>query len=189
MAEEEVARQAAQRDEQNRTGEVEESLTQQLLEQTQHELAETKDRYMRALADLANLKKRMAQENRDARSIGAISIVEELLPTLDNFERALKALDEGAAQNPLRDGVILIYNQLLEALKRKGLRPIEALGQQFDPYFHEAAARVPTDEVEEGSVVNEILRGYMLGDRVVRPSRVAVAARPDTKEAPATRQD
>jgi len=154
-------------------------LTEQLLEQTRQELQETKDRYLRALADLANLKKRMAQENRDARRIGAISILEDILPIVDNFERALKALDETQDFASLRDGVALIYNQLKESLARKGLEPIKALGEPFDPRYHEAASRVPTEEVEEGCVVHEIQRGYMLGDRVVRPSRVAVAAAPD----------
>ncbi len=162
--------------------EKQESLTRQLLEQTQEELAETKDRYLRALADLQNLKRKMSQDRQEAWERGAISIVEEILPILDNFERALKALSEGNNLDSLREGVTLIFSQLRETLERRGLEPIEALGQKFDPFWHEAAGQVPTDEAEEGSVVGEIRRGYRMGDRVVRPSRVAVATKPEQNE-------
>jgi molecular chaperone GrpE len=165
-------------------GSTRESLTRQLLKQTQQELEETKDRYLRTLADLQNLKKKMSQENREAWERGALSIVEELLPILDNFERAMEALQQGDDDDldSLREGVALIYNQLRETLERRGVKPIKALGQQFDPFWHEAASQVPTDEAEEGSVVGEIRKGYRMGDRVVRPSRVAVATRPNGAE-------
>ncbi len=167
-----------------------ESLTRQLLGQTRQELEETKNRYLRALADLSNLRKKMAQERQEAWERGAVSIVEELLPILDNFERALAALEQAnntpTSPNSLdsfRDGVVLIYNQLRETLQKRGVEPIEALGQPFDPYFHEASGRLPTNAMEEGSVVEELQRGYRLGGRIIRPSRVLVAAKPAEEEA------
>jgi len=189
MAEEEVVEKTAETKEANRQGESEESLTRQLLEQTQQELAETKDRYLRALADLANLKKRMAQENQEAWERGMISVIEGLLPILDNFERALAALEHADSVASVRDGVTLIHNQLRAALESRGVQPIEALGQQFDPFWHEAAGKVPSAEAEEGSVVHEIRRGYRIGDRVVRPSRVTVAIRPEESETNPTCDD
>ena len=175
MPETEAAKQASTHADEV-AGEQEASLTRQLLQQTQQELTETKERYLRTLADLANLKKRMTQENKEAWQRSAVTVVQELLPILDNFERALAAIEETTDFATLREGVELIYNQLQMSLQRLGVEPIAALGQQFDPFWHEAAGQVPTDEYEEGSVVNEIQRGYRIGDRVVRPSRVAVAS-------------
>ena len=153
----------------------------QLVQQVQQELAEMKDRYLRALADLANLKKKMAHERQEARERGVASVIEELLPILDNFERAQEAMNKesnGNGVQALKEGVELIYNQLRANLKKRGVETIKALGEQFDPYYHEAAGQVPTDEVEEGRVVNELQRGYRIGTHVIRPSRVMVAMKP-----------
>ena len=148
------------------------------LDLIQKELAEVKDRYLRALADLANLKKRMTQDRTEAYERGMISVIEELLPVLDNFERAMAALETERDVDSLHEGVKLIYNQLKSTLQHRGIEPIEALGKQFDPFWHEAAGQIPSEEAEEGEVVHELQRGYKIGDRVVRPSRVAVATRP-----------
>jgi molecular chaperone GrpE len=154
---------------------TEESLQYQLLRQTQQELAEMKDRYLRALADMANMKKRLAQERQEARERGMVSVIVELLPVLDNFERAFSALQQANDLEALLEGIKLIHYQFQEALKRKGLEPIEALGKEFDPYYHEAAGQVPSNGASEDEIVEEILRGYRIGDRIIRPSRVIVA--------------
>jgi molecular chaperone GrpE len=148
-------------------------------QQAQKELEEAKDQQLRALADLANLRKRIAQERHDSWENGAATMVTEILPILDNFERAIAALSQAQDIKSVKEGVIMIYNQLRTTLQKSGVEPIAAIGKQFDPYFHEAAGKVISLEAEEGSVVNEVQRGYMLKDRVLRPSRVIVAAPPE----------
>jgi len=153
--------------------------TRRLMEQAQKELEEAKNQQLRALADLANLRKRIAQERHESWENGAATMVTEILPILDNFERAIAALAQSQDIKAVKEGVIMIYNQLRATLQKTGVEPIAAIGKQFDPYFHEAAGKVVTAEVEEGSIVDEIQRGYMLNDRVLRPSRVIVAAEPE----------
>jgi molecular chaperone GrpE len=154
----------------------------QLLEQAQQaqkELEAAKNQQLRALADLANLRKRISQERHESWENGAATMVTEILPILDNFERAIAALAQSQDIKAVKEGVIMIYNQLRATLQKSGVEPIAAIGKQFDPYFHEAAGKVVTTEAEEGSVVDEIQRGYMLKDRVLRPSKVIVAAEPE----------
>jgi molecular chaperone GrpE len=150
-----------------------------LMEQTQKELEDAKNQQLRALADLANLRKRISQERHESWENGAATMVTEILPILDNFERAIAALAQSQDIKAVKEGVIMIYNQLRATLQKSGVEPIAAIGKQFDPYFHEAAGKVTTTEAEEGSVVDEIQRGYMLKDRVLRPSKVIVAAEPE----------
>jgi molecular chaperone GrpE len=150
-------------------------LTVRLLQQTQHELAELKDRYLRALADMANMKKKMVQERRHEHERGIVTVIEDLLPILDNLERAEDAIQQKGNLDSLREGIFLIYNQLRSGLKKRGVEPIKAVGEQFDPFYHEAAGHVATNDVPENEVVQELQRGYRMGDKVLRASKVLVA--------------
>jgi molecular chaperone GrpE len=105
-------------------------------------------------------------------------ILEALLTIADNFERALNSAPATSNGEALREGVAMIHRQLLQLLEREGVQPIEAVGQPFDPNFHEALMQEETDEQEPGTVLAELQKGYLLKSYVLRPSRVRVAAKP-----------
>ncbi len=155
-----------------------------LLEQ---QLEQMRDRYIRAVADLDNARKRARQAIGDARRQAVGDVLVDLLPLLDNFERALETVAPGPdgsdETRQIYDGIGLIYRQLRDMLEQRGVRPIEAIDRAFDPSCHEAVARVPADdEHAEGTVVLELQKGYMYGDRVLRPSRVGVVVRESEAE-------
>ena len=102
-------------------------------------------------------------------------MIEELLPLMDDLERALKAEAGADAGEAYRRGVELIHRQLGEILRKRGVRPIEALGADFDPHYHQAVAHEPAEGRRDGEIIEEFRRGYMLGDRLLRPSMVKVA--------------
>jgi molecular chaperone GrpE len=137
------------------------------------------DRYLRLAADFDNYRKRVAREHLELTTRAAERLVRELLPVLDDLERALEAA-ERHEEAKLEDGVRLVHRSLAEALRKEGLAEIETNGQ-FDPHVHEALLSQPS-EAEEGSVVQVIQKGYRLGDRVLRPARVVVAAAPAQTE-------
>lgn len=150
-----------------------------LLEQ---QLQQMRDRYVRAVADLDNARKRARQAIAEARQQAIDGVLLDLLTLIDNFERALESVspdkDAPAETQAIYEGINLIYRQFANALERRGVKPIEALGEQFDPTRHEAVAQVPAeDDQEEGTVVLEVQKGYLRGDHVLRPSRVGVAIR------------
>src|SRR6266508_2060842 len=125
----------------------------------------------RAEADFQNYKRRAEQERDELRRYGNVSVIINLLPVLDDFERAFKSLDSRLAGLSWFDGILLIYRKLQVLLENAGVKPIETEGQAFDPRFHEAVAHV---EGEEGKVISEVQRGYKLHDRVLRPAMVVV---------------
>jgi molecular chaperone GrpE len=131
------------------------------------------DRLARLQAEFENARKRAAREQQDFREYALADAVKALLPTLDSFERALKASE--AEKSEFRGGVELIYKQLQDALAKLGLRGIPAKGEPFDPHLHQAVEMVETDEVEDHHVLEELQRGYKLKDRLLRPSMVKVA--------------
>jgi molecular chaperone GrpE len=131
------------------------------------------DRLARLQAEFENARKRAAREQQNFREYALADAVKALLPTLDSFERALKAGE--AEKSEFHDGVELIYKQLQDTLAKLGLRPIPAKGEPFDPHLHQAIEMVDTDEVEDHHVLEELQRGYKLKDRLLRPSMVKVA--------------
>jgi molecular chaperone GrpE len=137
--------------------------------------AQAYDRFLRAQAELDNVRKRTARELAENVRFANEQLVRELLPVLDNLERALAAAgdDEGPVA-ALREGVSLTQAQIHNVLKKYGVSPVEALGRPFDPNVHEAVQRVESDQ-PEGTVVAELQRGYILNGRLVRPAMVAVA--------------
>ncbi len=131
------------------------------------------DRLARMQAEFDNARKRAAREQRDYREYAVADAVKGLLPTLDSLERALQA--GSAERSELRNGVELIYKQLLDALGKLGLRSIQAQGELFDPHVHEAIEMVETTEAKDHQILEELQRGYKLKDRLLRPAMVRVA--------------
>ncbi|MFZ3216779.1 MAG: nucleotide exchange factor GrpE [Candidatus Acidiferrales bacterium] len=149
-------------------------------EQLQKLLAEKQDltnTLLRRQADFDNFRKRVEKERHQERHRGAELLIEQLLPVLDAFDRAL-AGNEGSASPEYRKGFEIIRAQLWNTLSKQGLRPIEAVGKQFDPHLHHAIENVPTAQHPEGTVVGEMQTGYLFHDRVLRPAMVRVAAPP-----------
>ncbi len=142
-------------------------------------LTQQRDEYydllLRKTAEFDNYRKRIERERQELAAHLAAEMLAELLPLLDDFERALDAGTDEAA-TAYRAGVELIHKQLLDLLAKRGVTPIEALGQPFDPHFHQAIAHEVSPEHPEGIVIAELRRGYMLGDRLLRASMVKVAA-------------
>ncbi|MBI3625995.1 MAG: nucleotide exchange factor GrpE [Candidatus Rokubacteria bacterium] len=146
-------------------------------------LEETKDRYLRAVAELDNQKKRAQREREEYIRFANESLLRELLPVLDNFDRALAAARAGSKAQGFLAGVELIQRELLKVLEKFGVTPYSALGQPFDPERHEAVQRVIKPDAPEMTVVEETQRGYLLNGRVLRPALVVVAVPPDTENA------
>ena len=131
------------------------------------------DRLLRKTAEFDNYRKRTDRERQQLSEAAAADLLTELLPLVDDMERALRA--EGNDAEAIRKGVELIHKQLIEILRKRGVRPIEALGADFDPHYHMAVAHEHADDKREGEVIEEFRRGYMLGDRLLRPAMVKVA--------------
>lgn len=144
------------------------------------QIAELKDLLLRKAAEFDNYRKRTERERSEFAGFAVAGLLEDILPVLDNFERALEA--ECRNGEEYKTGVKMILEQLRAVLKRHGLEPIEALGRQFDPNVHEAMLQEPATGYEEGAVINELQRGYMLKGRVLRPARVKVAAAPEADD-------
>ena len=132
------------------------------------------DRLLRTAAEFDNYRKRVDRERRDLADHLKSDILADLLPILDNFERALLA-SSGNEAEPLRKGVELIYKQMVDFLRKRGVTPIEALGADFDPNFHQAVIHEASPSHREGEVIEELQRGYMVGEKLLRPSMVKVA--------------
>ena len=144
------------------------------LEEIRRERDALQDRLLRTAAEFDNYRKRMDRERRDLAEYTAGEAIKDLLPIIDNLERALQA---PAQDDPLRKGVELIHKQMLEILRRRGVTAIEALGADFDPNVHEAVTQEESAQHREGEVMEELQRGYKVGDRLLRPAMVKVATR------------
>lgn len=136
---------------------------------------ELHDRLLRLRAEFDNFRRRAEKERSEYLQFAAMDLVKEILPVLDDFERALKV--EHADSNYVR-GIELIYQRLSENLKRMGLEAIDTAGKQFDPNIHQAVERVPTEEAEDQSIVGEFQRGYNFKGKLLRPAMVRVAVKP-----------
>ena len=134
------------------------------------------DRLARMQAEFDNARKRAAKEQQDFRDYALVDTIKVVIPVLDSFERALRASPE---KSEFHVGVELIYKQLQDALAKLGVRPIAAKGEPFDPRFHEAVEMVETSDAEDDHVLDELQRGYLLKDRLLRPAMVRVAKNPN----------
>ncbi|WP_029323321.1 nucleotide exchange factor GrpE [Butyrivibrio sp. AE3004] len=136
---------------------------------------EMQDKYMRQLAEFENFRKRTDKEKAQMFDNGAANVLEKILPVVDNFERGLAAVPEEDKGSAFADGMNMIYKQLMKQMEDLGVTPIEAVGKEFDPNFHNAVMQVDSEEYEEGFVAQELQKGYMFHDTVLRHSMVAVA--------------
>jgi molecular chaperone GrpE len=143
-------------------------------DQVRRERDEYYDRLLRKTAEFDNYRRRTDKQRAEQAQLIAGDVIESLLPILDDFERALQA-DAGPDAESYRKGVELIYRQFQDVLTRRGVKPIEAVGQPFDPRFHQAITYESSPGHEEGQVIDEVRRGYTLGDRLLRPAMVKVA--------------
>ncbi len=138
-------------------------------------IEELTDRLTRQMAEFDNFRKRTEKEKTQMYEVGAKSVVEKILPVVDNFERGLAAVPEEQKEDPFVQGMEKIYKQMMTTFEEIGVKPIEAVGKEFDPDFHNAVMHVEDEELGENIVAEEFLKGYMYRDSVVRHSMVKVA--------------
>lgn len=144
------------------------------LEALRKEKATLQDRLLRTAAEFDNYRKRVDRDRRDQADAATADALADLLPIVDDLERALKAPSGGDLEG-FRKGVELIYQQMIELLRKRGVKPIDAVGADFDPRYHQAVVQEASADHREGEVMEEFARGYMLGDRLLRPAMVKVA--------------
>ncbi len=138
-------------------------------------IADLEDRVKRQMAEFENFRKRTDKEKSQMYDMGVKNVIEKILPVIDNFERGLESVPEGS-DKAFVDGMQMIYKQLSGELEKLGVKPIEAVGQPFDPNFHNAVMQTESEEYESGTVAQELQKGYMYHDTLVRPSMVAVVS-------------
>jgi molecular chaperone GrpE len=149
-------------------------LLEEQLAAKEKEARENWDRFLRERADLENYRKRVGREKEELLNYGNKALIEEILPVIDNLERALAHASEDS-QGAVVEGIRMTHTMLLTALKKFNVSPIEAVGTPFDSAYHQAMAQVPTDQHEPNTVVEEYQKGYMLKERLLRPAMVSVA--------------
>lgn len=140
-------------------------------------LAQMQQQFVRLQADFANYKKRTASEKLQISEVVKMDVIGNVLPVLDNFERALQTPQDGLADDvkSFVDGYRMIYRQLVDVLKKEGVTKIDAVGKPFDPNYHQAVMRVPSDKYDDDVVVEVLQEGYLLGNKTLRPAMVKVA--------------
>lgn len=140
------------------------------------QIGELQDKVMRQMAEFENFRRRTEKEKTAMYETGARSVIEKILPVVDNFERGLAMVPEESKEEPFVEGMNKIYKQLMTELDNLGVKPIEAVGKEFNPDLHNAVMQVENEELESGTVAQELLKGYMYRDSVVRHSMVAVVS-------------
>ena len=138
-------------------------------------LKEMENKYLRLHADFDNFRRRSRLDFEASQKYRAQNLVEELIPAIDNFDRALKMEVKTEEGQSLLKGMQMIFNNIMSALEKEGVEPIDAVGKEFDPHFHQAVMQVSDENFESNTVVEELQKGYKLKDRVIRPSMVKVA--------------
>lgn len=146
------------------------------LEQLQQQLEEAQQRLLRAQADFDNFRKRTMKEKEELGNYASMKLITQLLPVVDNFDRAVDAAKNGGDVENFLKGIDMIYRQFAGVLEAEGLMAMAPVGQPFNPDFHQAIMQVESEEHEEGIVVEEIQKGYMLKERVLRPAMVKVSS-------------
>lgn len=136
---------------------------------------ELNDRLMRQIAEFDNFRKRTEKEKSQMYMVGASEVIEKLLPVVDNFERGMAAMTEEEKTTAFAQGIELVYKQLMTTLSDLGVTPIEAVGAEFNPDFHNAVMQAPSEEYESGIVIQELQKGYVYKEKVIRYSMVMVA--------------
>lgn len=155
---------------------------QKAIAEKDEEIKKLKEAFLYHQADFENFKRLKEKEKQDAFLYGNEKLLQEILPVVDNLERALDHVDQSQDVKSIQEGVQLTLNELMKIFDRNGVKVVESLGKPFDPNFHEAYLQQETDDSEPGTVVAEFQKGYILNGRLVRPSRVSVAKKPESKE-------
>ncbi|MGG6431177.1 nucleotide exchange factor GrpE [Anoxybacillus sp. D401a] len=180
QAQDEQAQEEQAQEEQVQSGETQQeeqdelSLAHEKIAQLEAKLAEAENRLLRLHADFDNYRRRVRLDMEAAEKYRAQSLVSDLLPILDNFERALQVQVEDEKAKSLLQGMEMVYRALIEALKKEGVEAIESVGKPFDPHVHQAVMQVDDQNYEPNTVVEEFQKGYKLKDRVIRPAMVKV---------------
>ena len=164
---EETAKEESKKDKKKSKGDKE-------LEAAKAKIAELEDKNIRQIAEFQNFRNRTEKEKSQMFDMGAKSVIEKMLPVVDNFERGLAAIPESEKNSGFAEGMSKIYKQLMTELDNLGVKPIDAKGKEFDPEFHNAVMQVESDEFESGIVAEELQKGYTYHDTVVRHSMVSV---------------
>ena len=151
------------------------------LEKAQTEATHWKEIALRSAAELDNFRKRTAKERQDAVKYANGSLLESLLPVIDNFEFGLQAAKMEGENSPVLLGMSMVQKQLIDFLKENGVEEIPAVGQEFDPNVHDAVSQQPTADAPEGTILSQLRKGYRLRDRLLRPASVVVAAAPQAE--------
>ena len=144
------------------------------VEKLEEKVKELEDMRVRQLAEFENFRKRSEKEKSQMFEVGAKSVIEKILPVIDNFERGLQGVPEEEKDAPFVKGVEMVYKQMLTAFDEMGVKPIDAVGKEFDPNLHNAVMAVDDDSLESGTVAEEMQKGYMYKESVVRHSMVKV---------------
>lgn len=152
---------------------------QDLPEEEAEEARQNREKMLRTLAEMENLRKRLDKEKKDYVNYANQELVSDLIPVLDNFDRALSSSDRDPGAASYLEGVKMIYNQLREVLGRQGLEEIKARGEHFDPFFHEAVQQEETGDCPDGTVMEVLLKGYLFRGRLIRPAAVKVSSHPE----------
>ena len=162
--------------EQNKEEQLEENLeTKAEKDELQVKYDALNQQYVRLAADFDNYRKRQAQERESLLQYGSENALKKMIEVLDNFERGEKALEKVEDCQQVKDSFNLVHKQTIDTLTKLGLEPIETEGQMFDPNFHEAVMRTPTNDYPEHTIINELQKGYKMGDKVLRAALVNVA--------------
>ena len=140
------------------------------------ELSLANDKYLRLYAEFDNFRRRTIKEREEARKMEGKDVIVAMLPVLDDFDRALRAMENATDVAPVKEGVVLIQNKLKNALTKAGLKEMESIGMPFDPELQEAITNIPAPDDMKGKVMDEMEKGYFLNDRVVRFAKVIVGA-------------
>ncbi|MCL6618151.1 MAG: nucleotide exchange factor GrpE [Anoxybacillus ayderensis] len=174
VQDEQVQEEQAQSEETQQEEQDELALAYEKIAQLEAKLAETENRLLRLHADFDNYRRRVRLDMEAAEKYRAQSLVSDLLPILDNFERALQVQVEDEKAKSLLQGMEMVYRSLVEALKKEGVEVIESVGKPFDPHVHQAVMQVDDQNYEPNTVIEEFQKGYKLKDRVIRPAMVKV---------------
>ncbi|MFN3849759.1 MAG: nucleotide exchange factor GrpE [Spirosomataceae bacterium] len=145
-------------------------------EKLQIEVAEMKDKYIRMYSEFENFRRRTAKEKTELILNASEGVIKDLLPVLDDFERALQSFETTEDVTAIKEGVSLIYNKFNKTLTHKGLKPMEAKDTDFDPELHESITQFPAGDDKKGKVINEVEKGYFLNEKVIRYAKVVVGS-------------
>ncbi len=169
------AEEAKKQEAQEEAPETEQADAASVAEEAQKQLQEEKNKYIYLMAEFDNYRRRVSQEKLELIDTAAKGVINDLLPVVDNFERALKSLEDSEATDAAKMGTELIYKQLLDVLKKKGVCEIDAMGKELDTDEHEAVAQIPAPEENlKGKVVDVIQKGYKLNGKVIRYAKVVI---------------